>query len=502
MSMSFSQAFMRNFLGTAPRWYKLVVVLALLLNPLLLAVAGPTLTGWVVVAEFIGVLAMALKCYPLQPGGLLAIEAVLMNLTDVQSVYMEVTRGLPIILLMIFMVTAIHFLQDLLLAVFNRLLLVQRHVMLSLLFCFSAAVLSAFLDALTVIAVVLTVGMGFYAVYHRVASGKTHHEGVHHDVSADHEVHELHHSDLEAFRGFLRGLLMHAAVGSALGGVMTQVGEPQNLLIAKQADWDFVQFFVHMAPVSVPVLCAGLLVCWLVERLRWFGYGQELPAAVRSVLLEHAAQVAARRTVRERAALVVQAAAAVLLLVALALHWAEVGLIGLMLLILVTSFMGVIEEQRLGRAFETSLPFTSLLVVFFVIVAVMHDQHLFEPLMQQVWEQTGTAQLSVMYVAAGLLSSISDNVFVASVYVGQVKAALLQGVIDRAQFDSLMVAVNAGTNIPSIATPNGQAAFLFMLTSALAPLIRLSYGRMLWMALPYTVVLSVTGWIAVTHWLN
>jgi NhaB family Na+:H+ antiporter len=50
----------------------------------------------------------------------------------------------------------------------------------------------------------------------------------------------------------------------------------------------------------------------------------------------------------------------------------------------------------------------------------------------------------------------------------------------------LAVAINTGTNLPSVATPNGQAAFLFLLTSALAPLIRLSYGRMVWMALPYT----------------
>jgi Na+/H+ antiporter len=40
---------------------------------------------------------------------------------------------------------------------------------------------------------------------------------------------------LEQFRAFLRSLLMHAGVGTALGGVMTMVGEPQNLIIAKSA---------------------------------------------------------------------------------------------------------------------------------------------------------------------------------------------------------------------------------------------------------------------------
>ncbi|MDH3432052.1 MAG: sodium/proton antiporter, partial [Gammaproteobacteria bacterium] len=54
-------------------------------------------------------------------------------------------------------------------------------------------------------------------------------------------------------------------------------------------------------------------------------------------------------------------------------------------------------------------------------------------------------------------------------------------------------------NIPSVATPNGQAAFLFLLTSALAPLIRLSYGRMVIMALPYTITMSITGLLALWY---
>jgi NhaB family Na+:H+ antiporter len=90
---------------------------------------------------------------------------------------------------------------------------------------------------------------------------------------------------------------------------------------------------------------------------------------------------------------------------------------------------------------------------------------------------------------------ISDNVFVATVYIGEVTNALLDGRITRDQFDMLAIAINTGTNIPSVATPNGQAAFLFLLTSALAPLIRLSYMRMVIMALPYTITMSITGLI-------
>ena len=54
---------------------------------------------------------------------------------------------------------------------------------------------------------------------------------------------------------------------------------------------------------------------------------------------------------------------------------------------------------------------------------------------------------------------------------------------------------------PIAATPNGQAAFLFLLTSALAPVIRLGYGRMVLLALPYTFTMSLTGLLASIYFL-
>ncbi|MGH8186512.1 MAG: sodium/proton antiporter, partial [Steroidobacteraceae bacterium] len=178
---------------------------------------------------------------------------------------------------------------------------------------------------------------------------------------------------------------------------------------------------------------------------------------------------------------------------------AEVGIIGLLVIVLATAFTGVTEEQRLGKAFEAALPFTALLVVFFAVVAVLHDQHLFEPVVSAVLSLQGSAQTAMFYLANAALSAISDNVFVATIYITEIKAALLEGAITREQFDALAVAINTGTNIPSVATPNGQAAFLFLLTSALAPLIRLSYGRMLWMALPYAITMTLTGLLAIVY---
>jgi NhaB family Na+:H+ antiporter len=491
-------ALVANFLGHSPVWYKRTIVLFLVVNPILFAIS-PSIAGWALVLEFIFTLAMALRCYPLQPGGLLALEAVAIGMTSPAAVYEEVVSGFEVVLLLIFMVAGIFFLKQLLLFVFtNALLAVRSKRLLSVLFCALAALLSAFLDALTVTAVVITSAAGFFGVYHKAASGKQYHLADH-DLSNDAEVRELHREDLEQFRSFLRSLVMHAAVGTALGGVMTLVGEPQNLLIATVADWDFVEFFLRTLPVSAPVFVVGLLTCLLVEKLGWFGYGAELPQPVRTVLEDYARAERDNRTAHDRAVLVAQAVAALLLVAGLAFHVAAVGLVGLALIVLATAFSGVTEEHRIGHAFQEALPFTALLVVFFAVVAVIHDQHLFAPVVDWVLALPPEVQPATFYLANGLLSAISDNVFVATVYISEVQAALEAGTIDRAQFDLLAVAINTGTNLPSVATPNGQAAFLFLLTSAFAPLVRLSYLRMVAMAFPYTLALTITGLLAVVY---
>lgn len=497
MTNTLPQALVRNFLGNSPVWYKQAIIGFLILNPILLYTVGPVVTGWLLIFEFIFTLALALKCYPLQPGGLLALEAVVIGLTNPHTVSHEIASNLEVILLLMFMVAGIYFMKSMLLWAFTKILLkVRSKTLLALLFSISSAVLSAFLDALTVTAVLISVGVGFYAVYHKVASGKPY-AHADHDHASDEEIRAAHQQDLEQFRAFLRSLLMHGAVGTALGGVCTLVGEPQNLLIAQKAGWDFIQFFVLMAPITMPVLVGGLLTCIVLEKTKTFDYGATLPENVRTILEDFAAEEDKKRTIRDTATLAIQAVVAVFLVFALAFHLAEVGLIGLTVIILLTAFNGVVEEHQIGKAFEEALPFTALLVVFFSIVSVIHDQHLFQPIIKSVLDMDPEIQPAIFFVANGLLSAISDNVFVATVYINEVLAALNAGTISREHFDHLAIAINTGTNIPSVATPNGQAAFLFLLTSALAPLIRLSYGKMVLMALPYTIVMSAVGFTAV-----
>ena len=487
----------KSFLGNSPTWFKLTMIGFFIFNIFSYYFLGKTITSWIFIFEFIFTLAMALKCYPLQSGGLLAIQILILNLTNPHNAYHEIASNLEVILLLVFMVAAIYFMKPLLMYIFSKIFTkIKSKTVLSLLFLFIAAILSAFLDALTVTAVLISVATGFYGVYHKIHSGDSDYD---HEGQLDRE--QLSGETLEEFRSFLRSLIMHGIVGTALGGVMTLVGEPQNLLIGEKMGWNFIEFFLKMYQITVPVLFAGLLTTILIEKFKIFGFGAKLPTVARTIIENYTEEEDRNRTDKQKTALIIQAVAAVILVVALALHLAPVGMIGLGLIILQTAFMGITEEHQLGHAFEEALPFTGLLVVFFVIVAMIHDQHLFQPIIESVLAMDLDKQPSMFYLANGLLSAISDNVFVATVYINEVKEAFDSGAISREHFEHLAIAINTGTNLPSVATPNGQAAFLFLLTSTLAPLINLSYGKMVKMALPYTIVLTIVGLLGVMYFL-
>lgn len=195
------------------------------------------------------------------------------------------------------MVSFIYFMQPLLIFIFGKILLkIENKIALSLMFSVSAAFLSAFLDALTVTAVLISVFVALYGVYEKVHSSV----GVDYNENETFDRKEMGGDSLEAFRSFLRSLVMHGAVGTALGGVMTQVGEPQNLLIADKMGWNFIEFATQMAHITVPTLIAGLLVVIFVEVTGILGYGAKLEPHVRGILKGYIEKQDAERTVKRK----------------------------------------------------------------------------------------------------------------------------------------------------------------------------------------------------------
>ena len=130
----------------------------------------------------------------------------------------EIASNLEVLLLLIFMVAGIYFMKQLLLFIFTRLLLsIPSKTLLSLAFCLAAAFLSAFLDAPdgrcggsaspSAFTGFTTGGLVVLAITCRTTVTMRRTTAMCWNSSS----------------AFLRSLMMHAGVGTALGGVMTMV---------------------------------------------------------------------------------------------------------------------------------------------------------------------------------------------------------------------------------------------------------------------------------------
>ena len=101
-----------------------------------------------------------------------------------------------------------------------------------------------------------------------------------------------------------------------------------------------------MTPITMPVLAVGLTTYEALEYLGIFSYGSKLPESVRTVLQDFDDLRTESRSAKQKAVLVVSAVTAIFLVIALAQHWAAVGLIGLTVIVLLTAFNGIIEEHH------------------------------------------------------------------------------------------------------------------------------------------------------------
>ena len=148
----------------------------------------------------------------------MALQALALGLTDAYHVYHEIESNLEVVLLLVFMVSAIFFMKDLLLVIFTQIIKsIKNKSTLSFLFLISAAFLSVFMHLQLQLS--LIVCLGFYKIF-----------------DEHHKSNQISDNEFSQGKNFLSDIVVHGAVGTALGGVCTIVGEPQNLLITLKLD--------------------------------------------------------------------------------------------------------------------------------------------------------------------------------------------------------------------------------------------------------------------------
>ena len=120
------------FLGDSPNWYKNTIIAFLVINPIILLAFKLNEPKWKFYCwldNFIRIYiytCFSAEVLPLQPGGLIAIQALFLGLTNPYSLLHEIEHNLEVILLLVFMVAGIYFMKNLMLTIFTKLLLTVK----------------------------------------------------------------------------------------------------------------------------------------------------------------------------------------------------------------------------------------------------------------------------------------------------------------------------------------------------------------------------------------
>ena len=115
------------------------------------------------------------------------MQAYAMGLAPASRLEHEVEMNIDILLLVTFMVACIHFLKNLLLWIFTNLMIkVESKIALSVSILLTSAIMSAFMDALSVAAVLISVCSGVLEIYLKAVGSDESAGG--HDEHGTHEV--------------------------------------------------------------------------------------------------------------------------------------------------------------------------------------------------------------------------------------------------------------------------------------------------------------------------
>lgn len=421
---------------------------------------------------------MSLYCNPLLSGGLLCLESILIGMTNLENIHQQLINNQDVLLFLIFMITGINLIKKSLLQVFCFIFIkIKSKKVISVMFCILSAFFSAFFDALIVIVVIITAIHQFYNSFIDIYQNKE-------------------KNFVKQLRSYLRNLIMQSAVGTTLGGIITMLGEPQNLLIAKTMHWSFIDFFKIMFPISIPILISGILTSIIITNSKIFYYQTDLIELNFETFFKKNFYQKNILLKKRKVENIIQIIIIFFTIFSLIFQLLDIVFVSLSFVILLIGFCGFYHEDKIKKASSEAFPFLLMLILFFIISSVIEEQKIFHPLIQFLLKiNVSSIQFISFYLFNGILSSVSDNIFVSSICMNEIQYAFNHGFIDLEKLKKLTLIINIGTNIPSMATPNGQSAFLFVLTSQIAFILKLTYKRMIIMTIPFTIITSSTGLI-------
>jgi Na+/H+ antiporter NhaD/arsenite permease-like protein len=238
--------------------------------------------------------------------------------------------------------------------------------------------------------------------------------------------------------------LISQILASNVGGTATLIGDPPNILIGSASGLDFLDFLVHLGPVTLLVLVAFIITMRVV-----FRGALQVPAGAREAALE----ATEGSTITDRALLVRSLIVVALTLVgflvhaALGLEAATIALLGATVLMLV----GRIDPHEAFREVEWSTLF--FFVGLFVLVeAVVHAGivgAISDIVLSVTAGDVGVTSIALLWFSA-IASAIVDNIPYTATAIPVVHELIAGGIPAEPLWWSLALGACLGGNLTII----------------------------------------------------
>jgi Na+/H+ antiporter NhaD/arsenite permease-like protein len=286
-------------------------------------------------------------------------------------------------------------------------------------------------------------------------------------------------------------LVIIEVLASNIGGTATLIGDPPNILIAGATDLSFTDFVGNLAPISIVVLVAVVGLLYLVFRRRLY-----IEPAARA----RVGELDARKSIEDpdelRRSLPILIGTILLFFVHRPLHLepATVALTGATLMLLLTRQS--VERALAGIEWPTLFFFIGL----FVMVGALEERGAIEEIADAIASVTGgdrTAELLGITWSSAIASGVVDNIPFTATMIPVVEQLQGDATSDDAYWWALALGACYGGNFTLIAAAANVAA-AGMAERAGRPI---SFMGFLKVGVPATLLsmLLATGYIALRY---
>jgi Na+/H+ antiporter NhaD/arsenite permease-like protein len=238
--------------------------------------------------------------------------------------------------------------------------------------------------------------------------------------------------------------LVTTILASNIGGTATLIGDPPNILIGSAAGLDFVDFLVHLAPVTLVVFAAYLVIVVLIFR----GH-LKVPSEQREAAVEATESVAITdpRLLARYLIVATLTLAGFLLHSLLGLEAATVALAGATLIMLIGRLN---SHEALGHVeWSTLFFFVGLFVLVEGVVHVGIIDAIATALADATGGDAGLASIGLLWFSA-LASAVVDNIPYTASAIPIVEQLIASGLPEDALWWSLALGACLGGNLTII----------------------------------------------------